>query len=288
MPNPIIRYARWLHTMWPAGAVEKLPEIREGGSTNVPGVYVVGDLSGIPLLKFAADGGARVIGTILDDPAYRNATADGDALDVAIVGAGVSGMAAAVEAARRGLKFEIFEAAEPFSTIVNFPKAKPIYTYPTEMTPTGELKVTADVKETLIEELRAQTLERGIRPTPARVETVARDGRTLRIGLSGGREVRARSCVVAIGRSGNFRKLNVRGENLDKVYNRLHDPTDFAGRQALVVGGGDSAMEAAIALAEAGAHVTISYRKSEFSRPKPENVARLEKLARDPISQVTI
>ncbi len=75
---------------------------------------------------------------------------------------------------------------------------------------------------------------------------------------------RARRVIVAIGRSGNHRKLNIPGENLDKVFNRLYDPKDFHGKQALVVGGGDSALETAIALTMSGADVTLSYRKKEF------------------------
>ena len=85
--------------------------------------------------------------------------------------------------------------------------------------------------------------------------------------------------IVAIGRTGNFRKLNVPGENLDKVSNRLIDATEYAGQAVLVVGGGDSALEAAIALSEAGAQVCLSYRKQQFTRAKPENVAQIENLA---------
>ncbi len=288
MANVVARYARWLHTQWPAGTVEKLPEIAEDGSTNVDGVYVVGDLSGIPLLKFSLDGGARVIGTILDDPAFRNAPASDGVIDILIVGAGVAGMAAAVEAKKRKRTFRVFEATESFSTIVNFPKAKPIYTYPREMTPQGDLQVTAQVKEALVEELEAQVKAAGVVPEIGRVETIRRDGALIRVTLAGGAEHRARAVVVAIGRSGNFRSLNVPGENLDKVSNRLHDPMDFSGRNVLVVGGGDSALEAAIALAQAGAHVVISYRRAEFSRPKPDNVEKLRALAADPMADVSV
>ena len=99
---------------------------------------------------------------------------------------------------------------------------------------------------------------------------------------------RSHSWPVASGRSGNFRKLNVPGEEKDKVYNRLHDPKEFTGEQVLVVGGGDSALETAIAIAEVGGHVTLSYRKPEFSRPKPDNVDRLNKLIADPMADVQI
>jgi NosR/NirI family transcriptional regulator, nitrous oxide reductase regulator len=135
--NPIARYLDWLHLRWPAGTVEPLPEVRPDGSTAVPGLYVVGDLTGVPLLKLASDGGARAVQAIAKDPALRDRPAEDGTLDLAIVGAGVAGMAAALEARRRGLRFEVLEATEPFSTIVNFPKGKPIFTYPTGMTPAG-------------------------------------------------------------------------------------------------------------------------------------------------------
>jgi thioredoxin reductase/ferredoxin len=287
MPNLLERYTRWLHTRWPAGTVERLPEVREDGSTRIPGVYIAGDLTGIPLLKFALDRGARVVRRIAADPALR-AGGDGGTLDLVIIGAGVAGMAAAVEARRQNLRFEIFEATEPFSTLINFPKGKPIYTYPHAMTPEGTLQVSAQVKEALVAELRAQVEAAGVQPRPARAERIERAGGVLKVRLAGGETLSARRVLVAIGRSGNFRKLGVPGEDLDKVYNRLHDPKDFCGKRVLVVGGGDSALEAAIALGQCGAHVTLSYRKSEFSRPKPENIEKLRMLERDPMAEVAI
>ncbi len=289
------RYARWLHTGWPAGTVEKLPAVGKDGSTNVPGVYVTGDLTGVPLLKFSSDTGARAVRAIVADKGFqsrpRGGGHGGDAvLDLAIVGAGVSGMAAALEARSAGLSFEVLEAAEPFSTIANFPRAKPIYTYPTEMTPAGDLQFSArsEIKEGLLEELRDLTLERGIRPRLARAERVGRRDGLLEVFLAEGGSLLAHRVVVAIGRSGGFRRLGVPGEDLDKVSNRLHDPSDFAGRRVLVVGGGDSALEAAIAVARCGGHVTLSYRGAELSRPKPDNVEKLRRLADDPAADVSI
>ncbi len=96
---------------------------------------------------------------------------------------------------------------------------------------------------------------------------------------------RARRAIIAIGRSGNHRQLGVPGEeDPDKVFNRLYDPKEFVGQQVLVVGGGDSALETAIALASAGAHVTLSYRKKEFARPKPENVENDPDAREEPVS----
>jgi Pyruvate/2-oxoacid:ferredoxin oxidoreductase delta subunit len=94
--------------------------------------------------------------------------------------------------------------------------------------------------------------------------------------------------ILALGRSGNFRLLGVPGEDLDKVYNRLHDPSDFCEHDALVVGGGDSALETAIALAQCGARVTLSYRGKQLSRPKPDNVRTLERLRADPMADAAV
>ena len=95
--SPITRYTHWLHSMWPAGTIEKLPEMREDGTTSVPGVRIVGDLTGIPLLKFSSDTGAKAVHAILKEPDFRT-SADSEVLDLAIIGAGVSGIAAAIEA----------------------------------------------------------------------------------------------------------------------------------------------------------------------------------------------
>lgn len=282
----VSQYVRWLHGQWPAGKVEKLPLVHPDGSTNVPGLYIVGDLTGIPLLKFSADTGARAIQTIVADLAFQRREVRGEKVgrtvhDVVVIGGGVSGMAAALEASKHALDCVVVEASEPFATIVNFPKGKPIYTYPTEMTPVGELQFSeaADVKEKLLEGLRDQTAAAGIVPRLARVERVVRERGVFRIVVPGGDDLYAHRVIVGIGRSGNYRKLDVPGEELDKVYNRLHDPKDFCDRKVLVVGGGDSALETAIALGTCGAEVALSYRKPDFSRPKPENIERLKRLS---------
>lgn len=282
----IPRYAKWLHLRWPAGTVERLPEVHEDGTTAVAGVRVVGDLTGIPLLKFAVDSGAKAVQAICAESDFSKGREG--ALDVAIIGAGVAGISAAVEAKKQGLKFEVYEATANFSTVVNFPKGKPIYTYPTDFTPAGEFHVSAPVKEELVEEMEGQRKGAGIEPLHRRVERVARKGDGLEVVFSEGDPVRAQRVIIAIGRSGNFRKLGCPGEDLEKVYNRLFDPKEFYGKNVLVVGGGDSALEAAIALATCGSHVTLSYRKKEFSRPKPENLDKINALVKDPAAHVGV
>jgi thioredoxin reductase/NAD-dependent dihydropyrimidine dehydrogenase PreA subunit len=292
MPSLIRRYTHWLHTRWPAGTVEKLPEIREDGTTAVSGVRIVGDLTGVPLLKFSSDSGARAVKAILAEPGFRKSGAsDPDVVDLAIVGGGVSGIAAAIEAKKVGLSFAVFEASEVFSTVANFPKGKPIYTYPTGMTPEGDLQFRSEVhpKEQLLADLEARRKAAGVEVTPARIERIEQKGGVLLLQHGDKKTVtRARRAIVAIGRSGNHRRLGVPGEESDKVFNRLYDPKEFEGRQALVVGGGDSALETAIALASAGAHVTLSYRKKEFARPKAENVEKIRMLERNPTASVAV
>jgi thioredoxin reductase/ferredoxin len=272
------RYTHWLHGKWPAGGVEQSPEVNDDGTCNVTGIRVVGDLTGVPLLKFSADTGARAVQQITAENDFKS---DEDSLDLAIIGAGISGVSAAIEAEKADLNYKIFESAEAFSTIRNFPRKKPIYTYPTDMDPAGDMHFKADVKEDLLTELEEQLEEHGIETTQAAIEKISRSSGLLHLHQKDGDPIKAKRVIIAIGRTGNFRKLNVPGEGLEKVSNRLIDATKFDGKKVLVVGGGDSAMEAAISLAEEGAKVDLSYRKKEFSRPKPDNVEKLKQLESD-------
>src|SRR5438874_2942322 len=284
-------FAKWLHTGWPAGTVEKLPEANEDGTTAVPGVRIVGDLTGIPLLKFSADTGAKAVFAILkEDDFQRRKGKDGD-VDVAIIGAGVSGISAAMEAKKAGLRYVVYEAAQEFNTIQNFPKQKPIFTYPTDMTPAGTMQFTTDVKEALLEELERQKKQLGVEVTKAHVDRVERQGDLLIVHTGdkkNPKQTRALRVIIGIGRSGNYRALGCAGEKLDKVYHRLYDPKEYKGKNCLVVGGGDSALESAIALALSGAAVTLSYRNKEFARPKPDNIDKIKQLERDPDADVSV
>ncbi|MGF1451452.1 MAG: NAD(P)-binding domain-containing protein [Opitutales bacterium] len=281
MKNPIAQYTRWLHTQWPAGKTEKEPAIYEDGTTNVPGVRVVGDLTGVPLLKFSADTGAKAIHGLLKDSDFRKGRLGDDGYDVAIIGAGVSGISAAIEARKAGLKTVVLESQEAFTTIKNFPAKKPIYTYPAGMEPAGEMRFLADVKEDLLVELREQQEAHNIEPEHGEVDHIEEVKGGLKVVFQKDHRepVLAQRVVVAIGRTGNFRKLNVPGENLEFVSVRLIDAAEFTGKRILVVGGGDSALEAAISLAESGADVVLSYRREAFQRPKPDNIERLTQLA---------
>ena len=297
--NFIAAYTNWLHTRWPAGTPERLPVADEQGRTNVAGLTIVGDLTGVPLLKLSANAGHDAACRIADELAGEQQQEG--VLDVAIIGGGTAGFAAALAAEEKGLRYCVFEASTPFNTIKDFPKGKPIYTYPTDTRVKGfTLHDKSDVKEGLVEDLEEQTVDRGLKYVKARVDQVERSGGLLHVKLAKpaqapdgvslngtgfvteGETVKAKRVIVAIGRSGNYRKLGVPGEEKnDKVTHRLADPSDYCNKKTLVVGGGDSAIETAIALAECGGDVTLSYRKAEFNRPKPENQEKIDKLRDD-------
>ncbi len=286
--NLIKNYYNWLHGQWSDRAVEKQPMVNADGTTNIEGVYVVGDLTGIPLLKFSVDTGVKAIRSIVDNAKFTARTQKATVHDVIIIGGGVSGYAAAIEAKKQNLNFKLLEVNKPLATIENFPNKKPIYTYPTTMLPEGELQFSAKVthKESLLAELKEQIDEQGIVADIANASHVERKSNLLHVHINDGEVLKAHRVVIAIGRSGNYRKLNVKGEELTKVNNRFIEPKVYSKQELLIVGGGDSAIEAAIATAEENAKVTLSYRKNEFTRAKPENTEQLSQLVADGKVQV--
>lgn len=274
------RYAQWLHLQWPHGSVERLPVVGEHGQTRIPGVYIVGDLTGIPLLKMALHSGADA----MRDAQPLLSKHQGE-FDVVVIGGGVAGVAAAIEAKKQNLSVRVIESNQLFSTIANFPKGKPIFTYPSDMEPNSTLQVSANIKEALLDELQEQAQQHDLDIQQAKASHVEQKNNGLAVILDDRESITCKIVIIAIGRSGNYRRLNITGEELDKVSNRLHDPAKFAHKDVLVIGGGDSACETAIAIAELNdAHseqVTLAYRGNELNRPKPENVDRVLKLAQE-------
>lgn len=271
------RYFRWLEGDAPNGLVERYPVISPQMESSIPGIFVVGDLTGIPLLKFAAEGGAAMVDAIRRDPsfAHEQAQAPRGTFDLVIVGAGVAGSAAALAAKEARLRFVVLEADRTFSTIRNFPTGKPIYTYPLDLQQVGPLKTFGSTKEELLHALDQQ-LEGSDLPILYRRVTHLSGEKGAFIAHTDGQDFYALRVILAIGKSGDHRKLGVPGEDLPHVFNRLIDPKDFDSKNVLIVGGGDSAVESALLLAETTrANVTLSYRGAELSRPKADNLQRL-------------
>jgi NosR/NirI family nitrous oxide reductase transcriptional regulator len=284
MKNVLRKYFNWLQKDVPRGDVEKYPELDKNGETSVKGIFVMGDLTGIPLLKLAAESGAKLVKYLTGNESFRKAreTNKKDILDVLIVGAGPSGISAGLELKKLNYNFKILDSTKKFTTIINFPKGKPIYAEPVDYEQEAELKIHDGTKESLLEELYDQVkdqnlpIEEGIS-----VSNIIKGKNYFEVETDAGKRYKALRILLGIGKSGNPRMLNVPGEELPKVFNRLFDPEDASGQKVLVVGGGDSALETAIAVAQTAESVTLSYRGDKFSRPKEGNEKKLQKLVDD-------
>ena len=278
----IKKYFNWLQKDVPKGEVEKYPELDKNGETSVKGIFVMGDLTGIPLLKLAAESGAKLAGYIYKDEAFqklRNTNKDNDVLDVLIVGAGPSGISAGLEFKKLSYSYKILDATKKFTTIVNFPNGKPIYAEPADYEQEAELKINDGTKESLLDDLYGQIKDKDLPiEENVSVSNILKKKNYFEVETNNGKSFKALRVLLGIGKSGNPRMLNVPGEELPKVFNRLFDPEDAAREKVLVVGGGDSALETAIAVSEYAETVAISYRGDNFSRPKEGNAEKIKKL----------
>ena len=260
----------------------KVPEIDENFQTVVPGQYLIGEVAGKPLVKSAANLGRAVVEHMLMTGMQPGAIGRSETIvDVAIIGSGPGGLSAALTCIQRGLSYVVLEKEQMIaSTIARYPKGKLVMAEPYDTQNLSFLPVFDSAKEQLIpiwQEL-IQRVQLRINQGES-VETVARapDGAfEIRSTVN---TYRAQRVVLSIGTRGKPRTLQVPGENLPKVYNLLEDPDEWQGRAVLVVGGGDSAVEAALALADAGAKVTISYRGKGFNRAAPRNKQTIEQYA---------
>ena len=271
--------------MFPEGStppVLKVPEIDENFQTAVKGQYLIGEVAGKPLVKNAANLGRAVIEHMLASGLTPGALGSGETnVDVAIVGSGPGGVSAALTCIQKGLSYVVLEKEQMIaSTISRYPKGKLVMAEPYDTQNLSLLPVFDSGKEQLI---------------PIWREVIERVGMTIKLGESvetvalGKDSVfdvkttvaayRAQRMVLSIGTRGKPRTLQVPGENMPKVYSLLEDPDDWKGKSVLVVGGGDSACEAALALADAGAKVMISYRGKGFNRAAPKNKQAIESYA---------
>ncbi|HUW00266.1 MAG TPA: NAD(P)-binding domain-containing protein [Gallionella sp.] len=244
-----------------------LPQLKPNFETNVPGIFIAGELGGMGLIRKAAEQGRQAIDSI------RKRGTGNTPVDVVIVGAGPAGISATLAAKQHGLRYVTIEQEETFGgTTLHYPRGKIVMTAPMKLPIFGKVNIRETTKEILMKLWESVVAKTGIKINfGERMEKIEREGDTLHV-LTDRYSYHTRSVLLSIGRRGTPRKLGVPGEDQEKVVYRLIDPEQYRGKRVLVVGGGDAALEAALAICqEPGAKVTLSYRSNAFSRVKPKN-----------------
>jgi thioredoxin reductase (NADPH) len=252
-----------------------IPMLKPNFETSMPGIYIAGELGGMGLIRNAIEQGYRALDYIYDDLKSSHTKAP---LDVLIVGAGPAGFSASLRCMEKKLKYKTVEQDSLGGTVFQFPRGKLVMTAPVQLPMVGEMKFTETTKETLLafwEDVEKQT---GVQISyHERVDNIKPHE-------AGGYAVKTnkglyhtRMVLLTIGRRGTPRKLGAEGEDQSKVTYRLIDPAQYRNQHVLVVGGGDSALEAASTIAEEpGTTVTLSYRSDAFGRAKRKNRQRVD------------
>lgn len=259
-----------------------IPQVNPDFQTNVPGIFIAGELGGMGLIRNAVKQGVEAVDSIckLKDIGKGN----GDVVDLVIVGAGPAGIAASLAAKDKKLNFVTLEQDSLGGTVSHYPRGKIVMTAPAVLPIVGKMQFKETTKEALMEfwqdVIEKADLKIRDREGVESVETV-KAGFTVKTTSS---EYHTRAILLAIGRRGTPRKLGVAGEEQTKVVYRMIDPAQYRNQHVLVVGGGDSALEAAVSISEEeGTNVSISYRSEAFSRAKEKNrikIADAEKAGR--------
>ena len=254
-------------------AQEILPIVDSRFESSVKGLFVVGDVTGLPLVKVAANQGREVIEKMEDSQLFVGSK-EREGLDLAIVGGGPAGISAAIECEKRGLKYVLLERSQLASTVRTFPKGKKVYAEPQTIRNVSDLDVDRDLdRDDFIRIVEQKVAEQKLKfREEVEVKKIVKQGDfDFVVQCKDGTEVPARQVLVAIGRQGQPRKLKIDGcDDCAKVTYRLHTREDYNDEDVLVIGGGNSAIEAALMLKDHN-RVTIAYRGDDFFRAKEEN-----------------
>ncbi len=252
----------------------ELPEVDEFFETSREGVHIVGELAGMGLIKNALIQGLQVAARL---KATIDRSAGAKNVDVVIVGAGPAGIATAVGCRAAGLSYSLLEQDTVGGTVAHYPRQKLVMTETVDLPYYGKFGRSLIRKEDLVGSFQDVMSKAGVK-VHEKTKLTGIDGTRDNFLVTTDRGVlSAKRVVLAIGRRGTPRKIGAPGEELEKVAYRLIDPRQYAGKRVLVVGGGDSALEAAIQLAdESDARVAISYRRPEFARCRPLNKQKID------------
>jgi thioredoxin reductase (NADPH) len=249
-----------------------IPVLKPTFESNVPGIYVAGELGGMGLIKNALTQGQQALEAIAKAGVRRPG-----ALDVLIVGAGPAGLAASLSAKKMGLNYQTVEQDSLGGAVFQYPRGKLVMTAPVELPIVGKVQFRNTSKEELLKFWNHACMGNGLKiKYRERVESIENRGGAFHVKTSTQQYV-ASAVLLGIGRRGTPRKLGVPGEELPKVVYRLLDPEQYRGQKVIVVGGGDSALEAAASIAELGdTAVILSYRGDAFQRAKQKNRQRVD------------
>jgi thioredoxin reductase (NADPH) len=256
-----------------------LPQLTPDYETSVSNMFIVGELGGLALIKNAINQGRDCVDMISTRiPALRKGKLSPDVLDLLVVGAGPGGISASLRAIEKKLKYVTVDEGEVGGTVSKYPRQKLVLTSPVELPIYGKFKKTELSKEELLsiwnEILRK--VEFKFR-TGEKVEDIKKGEDGVFTVTTAKGQHRSLAVILALGKGGSPRKLGVKGEELSKVMYRLIEADHYVNKKILVVGGGDSAIEAAMGLAhQVGNKVTLSYRKECFTRLKDRNEKRIQ------------
>lgn len=257
-----------------------IPHVNQDFQTNVPGIFIAGELGGMGLIRNAITQGVQAVESI----SKLDGIGRSDQLDLVIVGAGPAGIGASLAAKSRKLRFATVEQESLGGTVSHYPRGKIVMTAPAKLPLVGKMRFRETTKEILMEYWEGVVDSTGLVISDnERVESIEPGDAGFSVKTTQN-NYNTRAVLLAIGRRGTPRTLGVPGEEKTKVVYRLIDPAQYKGQHVLVVGGGDSALEAAVSIAdEAGTTVSLSYRSEAFSRAKEKNrvkVANAQKQGR--------
>jgi thioredoxin reductase/Pyruvate/2-oxoacid:ferredoxin oxidoreductase delta subunit len=256
-----------------------LPQLTPEYETSVPNMFIVGELGGLALIKNAINQGRECADTVAKRiPTIKKPGCGPDVLDLLIVGAGPAGISASLRAIEKKLKYLTVDSGEIGGTVSKYPRQKLVLTSPVELPVYGKFKKTELSKEDLLKMWQEILKKVEFKFSQGeKVEDIQKDEDGIFTVTTIKAQHRAHSVILALGKGGIPRKLGVKGEDLPKVMYRLIEADHYVNKKILVVGGGDSAVEAAMGLAnQAGNKVTLSYRKEGFSRIKDRNEKRVQ------------
>jgi len=276
----------------PVGAIEMvlaspsmtgdMPRLTPEFETSVPGLFIVGELGGLALIKNAVNQGRDCVDTIAARFQADRPLPVAGIYDLLIVGAGPAGISASLRAIEHKLNYITLERDEVGGTVAKYPRQKLVMTSPVEFPMYGKFKKLQLSKENLLAfwDMILNRADFNV-STGEKVEDIRRGEDGIFTVVTATNQHRARAVVLALGRAGEPRKLGVKGEELPKVMYRLIEADHYINKKILVIGGGDSAVEAAMGLAsQSGNQVTLSYRSERFSRIKERNTKRIEDFMR--------